>query len=532
MLTNRYASGTTTYFGQYITNSYNIVVDKDATVNSGFYSYGFALAGLPATTTINGSVSASTPANSSNPAAGIEYLRIANSSSKNIKLTVGATGSIEGDDIGVFSAYAVNISNSGTIHSDSLAIVISEMGSGNKFTISNSKTGTISGSGGVINISDAKMTLTNAGTLTAEPSHRAIYSNGAAIITNSGTITGDIVGENDILGTNVAYGLTNSGTLNGNVSFDRGNDSIRDSGTINGDVLTGAGNDAVTVSGKGSIVGFVELGAGDDHFTGGAKTDFVFDNAGKDSYNLGAGDDVYFASNLGSGSADLIDTVNGGSGIDIYSGAEFTSNLYVNLDTKTAVIGGNTLAARTATSTQSGTDKVTGFEMVFGGSGNDIMNGGAAAETFLGGGGNDILYGGGGNDSLSGGDGDDTLYGGAGADTLIGGAGNDTFVFRSLIDSGTLNTKRDTITDFMGSAAGGGDMIDLSAIDINSKIAGVQPFFWSGMDTGFTGAGSVTASFDGTNTIIQGDANGDNKADFSIALKGDVNLTGNDFKFA
>jgi PAP2 superfamily/RTX calcium-binding nonapeptide repeat (4 copies) len=57
-----------------------------------------------------------------------------------------------------------------------------------------------------------------------------------------------------------------------------------------------------------------------------------------------------------------------------------------------------------------------GNDLLFGASGNDMMDGGS---------GDDFLHGGAGNDRLRGGDGNDYLFGGLGHDTLKGGAGND-----------------------------------------------------------------------------------------------------------
>lgn len=112
-----------------------------------------------------------------------------------------------------------------------------------------------------------------------------------------------------------------------------------------------------------------------------------------------------------------------------------------------------------------------GGDLLFGGSGDDVLIGGAGHDTLVGGDGNDILMGGSGNDTLVGGDGNDILFGGSGNDTLIGGKGdnilaggdgNDTFKFSS--DSLTGKTNGDTITDFhVGDVAkdGNADILDL-----------------------------------------------------------------------
>jgi hypothetical protein len=63
--------------------------------------------------------------------------------------------------------------------------------------------------------------------------------------------------------------------------------------------------------------------------------------------------------------------------------------------------------------------------ILWGGSGNDVMEGGGGNDWIYGGSGNDTLRGVGGHDTLYGGDDNDKLYGGNGCDGLYGGAGAD-----------------------------------------------------------------------------------------------------------
>jgi Ca2+-binding RTX toxin-like protein len=90
-----------------------------------------------------------------------------------------------------------------------------------------------------------------------------------------------------------------------------------------------------------------------------------------------------------------------------------------------------------------------------------------------GGAGNDVLQGLGGDDGISGGAGDDRIFGGGGVDQLAGDMGNDTFVYTAPSDAPYDPTWNhvDWIYDFES-----GDRIDLSAIDANSELAGVQHF--------------------------------------------------------
>jgi Ca2+-binding RTX toxin-like protein len=128
-----------------------------------------------------------------------------------------------------------------------------------------------------------------------------------------------------------------------------------------------------------------------------------------------------------------------------------------------------------------------------------------------------LLAGFGGKDTLDGGAGNDELTGGAGKDQLTGGPGADFFDFISLSDSGITAGTRDLIADFEE----GSDTIDLSAIDANTKnAAGTNDAFtFIGTNTPFTGtAGELHAFWSAIGQIIEGDVNGDKKADFSIEI--------------
>jgi Ca2+-binding RTX toxin-like protein len=164
-------------------------------------------------------------------------------------------------------------------------------------------------------------------------------------------------------------------------------------------------------------------------------------------------------------------------------------------------------------------DTVLNFEIALGGTGDDIIYGSAVANTLSGDEGVDKISGFAGNDILDGGLGADTLNGGLGKDTLDGGGGADTFVYADVKDSGVTAATRDRIIDFDQ----GADIIDLSAIDANTTAVGDQGFTYLN-DPGevaaeFTGAaGQLRSYFTATGQIIEGDVNGDGKADFSIEL--------------
>lgn len=164
----------------------------------------------------------------------------------------------------------------------------------------------------------------------------------------------------------------------------------------------------------------------------------------------------------------------------------------------------------------SASDKITGNEVsnsLYGYNGNDRLYG---LE------GDDYLLGGEGNDIVSGNVGKDRVYGGLGADDLYGGADADSFIFSKIGDSTASSTGRDTIFDFSGTA---GDRIDLSRIDASTKTAGNQAFSFIGTGA-FTGkATELRYEKTSSNTFIQGDINGDGKADFAIHLDDAMTLS-------
>lgn len=148
------------------------------------------------------------------------------------------------------------------------------------------------------------------------------------------------------------------------------------------------------------------------------------------------------------------------------------------------------------------------------GNGNDTINGLS---------GNDSLSGRGGNDVLNGGGGRDVLTGGAGRDSLFGEAGADRFVLAAASDSVT-GAQRDVVRDFVA----GVDMLDLRRID---AIPGAGDDAFDFIETAaFSGAGGeLRYEFSGGRTIISGDIDGLNGADFEIALTGNIVLAGTDF---
>ena len=207
--------------------------------------------------------------------------------------------------------------------------------------------------------------------------------------------------------------------------------------------------------------------------------------------------------------ANLSDIIDGGSGSDTLRGAG----------------GDDSLIGGTGNNSLFGGD---GNDSLSGGDDNDFLSGSSGNDSLSGGNGTDQLFGGTGNDTLNGGAGNDLINGSSGRDAMTGGSGNDTFRFDAISDS-VRGSSHDVIVDFVQ----GADRIVLEFIDTNSSLSGDQDF--SFISTGaFTGGDQVRFSHsftaDGTGiTMVEADINGDRIADMQIELRGNYQLTVNDF---
>jgi Ca2+-binding RTX toxin-like protein len=302
-----------------------------------------------------------------------------------------------------------------------------------------------------------------------------------------------------------------------------------------------------------------------DNVTGGAGHDVISGSSGNNVLNGGTGNDTLHGGVSGT------DTLAGGIGDDTYIVDRTTGITILEAagggdDTVRASVT-VTLAANVENLVLTGTLAINGS----GNTSNNVMTGNTGANTLSGGSGNDrfIAFAGDGNDSYIGGSGTDTLdfsqasaalsinlvtgtassiqtgsdllqtieniiagsgadriVAGAGTNVVTGGGGNDVFAWLSTAAAGN-GTGRDVILDF----AKGADLIDLSGIDANSRIAGDQAFTLLALPgAAFTSvAGQLRYDFVGGNTLISGDINGDRVADFQIQLSGVVILGASDF---
>ncbi len=301
-------------------------------------------------------------------------------------------------------------------------------------------------------------------------------------------------------------------------------------------IWTGTGKDFVTVEVQptnGNGYNFY-LGAGDDRLNGSNFEDRYFDQGGNDIVNLGGGGDWAIA-----GKGD--DTIDGAGGVDSISFTQVFGDGYhpiSNDDDVTVATQGVSLNLALTTAQYLGAlgyDTFLNFENIYGTEGNDSFHGNAAENLLQGNGGNDYLRGREGDDFLVGGRGADTLIGDAGADDIYtgdndaseGDGSNDIVKFTHI--SNSTEESFDTVFNFETFASGGGDKIDLAAIDANLSIVGDQSFAYRGTGSFISSGGEVRLFVFGSSTYVLVDNDADAAAEMVILLNGASGLTANDF---
>jgi parallel beta-helix repeat protein len=312
--------------------------------------------------------------------------------------------------------------------------------------------------------------------------------------------------------------------------------------------LNGTGNTAGNVFTGNAAINILTGLDGNDTLDGGADavTDTLDGGIGNDTYVLAASNDIVIDV---SGSDTITSTIT-------RSLADYAAIEKLILIGTAAINGtGNALANTITGNTAANTiDGGLGLDTMAGGGGNDIyvvsqstdivteaLNQGTdtvkSIATFVLGlnvenltlTGNAIINGTGNtlNNTIIGNSAANIITGGAGHDLMTGGLGRDIFDFNAISETTKIATTRDVITDFKHLT----DRFDLSTLDANTKIAGNQVFsFLAVKGAAFTGtAGQLHYLASGTNTIVEGDINGDKIADFQIQLTGLKTLTAADF---
>ncbi|MGH6770050.1 MAG: beta strand repeat-containing protein [Xanthobacteraceae bacterium] len=312
------------------------------------------------------------------------------------------------------------------------------------------------------------------------------------------TLSGGI--GNDILDGGLGLDTLLGGADNDTYVLGSGNDAIADT----------SGSDTITSTITRSLAGFgtienLTLTGGNLNGTGNSLANTIKGTAGANILDGGLGQD----------------RLEGGAGNDTY---------IINLSTDVLVdTGGVDTVRSTVTKTLA-----TGFEsLILTGTAKINGTGNSVANTITGNSNINKLLGLSGNDTLNSGSGNDILTGGLGRDIMTGGAGPDRFDFNLVTETGKTSTTRDIITDF----AHNSDDIDLATIDANGSASGNGKFaFLAGEGAAFTGVHGQLRwdqqNLTGTandKTVVEGDINGDKKADFQIQLTGIKVLSATDF---
>jgi Ca2+-binding RTX toxin-like protein len=155
----------------------------------------------------------------------------------------------------------------------------------------------------------------------------------------------------------------------------------------------------------------------------------------------------------------------------------------------------------------------------------ETLNGSSDADQLIGGSDVDKIFGFAGNDILNGMAGNDVLTGGAGKDWLTGGAGTDSFNFKLATES-VKGTNHDVIMDFHRAE----DHIDLSNIDAKSKTKTVDDHFkFIGAKPFHHKAGELHFIKKAGFLLVEGDMDGNGRADFQIEVHGITKLGAIDF---
>jgi Ca2+-binding RTX toxin-like protein len=274
----------------------------------------------------------------------------------------------------------------------------------------------------------------------------------------------------------------------------------------------------------------IHAGAGNDTVLGGSAPAIVYDQSGNDRYQLGDGNDQVYA---GRGN----DTISGGAGVtdwlyftrfynDADIGSVFNTTFGVTCDL--ARTGVQDLGAF-------GLDRISGFENLEGGDGNDRLSGTNGNNNLDGDLGRDTLIGRGGNDYLEGENGGGLLIGGAGADELegtdISAPARDILRYLKISDSGvgTDPAVVDKITRFDTGGTSVDDKIDLSRIDARPGTPGNDAFVFRGLGAFSSAGGEVRLEVIGANTLVHVDIDGDGATEMNILVINATGLTAVDF---
>ncbi|MCB1501681.1 MAG: M10 family metallopeptidase C-terminal domain-containing protein [Bauldia sp.] len=365
---------------------------------------------------------------------------------------------------------------------------------------------------------------------------------------------------------NINAGL--SATVSNNTTFNAGNGGVLTILYQKGDVslaeasnLPSAGNYGSFVATRGTTVGgtltgispfaaFVDIDSvnawkvlnGNDTLNGDALEDILSGGfGGNDTFNGKTGNDTFLVSGRSSAPTH---TFNGGLGTDTVSvGTNLLNTALKSLDLRSSTFTSiEALRVGTGLTVHLNADQIVSGKATELSASAALSGGGVVdihltvAQTLdLSGMTNSgvtvVVEGSAGADTVLGTPGVDRIVGGGARDTLTGDLGNDIFDFNLLTDSGKQKDFRDLITDFTP----GSDKIDLVTLDAKKSVAGDQGFKFIKKKDFHHKEGELRyekINKSGTSkdvTLIEGDTNGNGKADFRIELKGLVDIGKGDF---
>ncbi|MBO3759443.1 calcium-binding protein [Ciceribacter sp. L1K22] len=373
--------------------------------------------------------------------------------------------------------------------------------------------------------------IIHAGALVYSANYVGVWAQGyASYVINEGTITGQygvavggiaggttttVQNSGSILGGASGFGIirftgatekmviTNTGLIEGQYAFYSNAivavDEITNTGTMRGNIYLDSGDDLYDGR-NGRLTGTVVGGFGDDRLYGGVDNDTFYGNDGADTLKGNNGNDTL------DGGADA-DRMEGGAGNDKFF-VDNVGDVVVELSGKGTDTVESTITWTLGANVE---NLILAGATAINGTGNSLANsmtGNSAANT------------------LKALEGNDKLTGDDGADKLTGGTGADQFIYKALTDSDVASSGRDTIYDFSHAQ---GDKINLSAIDAQASTGGNQAFTFIGKSTFSGDEGQLRYKFSGSNTIVEGDVDGNGSADFAILLAGKLTLVKGDF---
>ncbi len=307
--------------------------------------------------------------------------------------------------------------------------------------------------------------------------------------------------------------MTNTFRLtNGNDSFIQGLDADH----IEVRIFALRGDDQINLNRSDDLGGGNFVSAG-----GGADVVLSFRENGS-VIKLGTGADTYIGRGFGSFSIDLRDVVLGGAGADTLIFETFKStyrggggnDIFHSVGWQNVIDGGKgrdtvSYAPRIDDSTQGDSAVTIDLAKQSVQTGSNRFETLKSIENAIG---SDL------DDVIIGSKGANKLTGAGGLDVLAGGGGADRFVYVKTSDAPVFSDLAEGITDFSRRQ---NDKIDLAGIDAQTGVAGNQAFDFIG-SAGFSGAkGQLRFQANQANQmLVQGDVNGDGRADFQFLVDG------------